>query len=231
MACFKLVKVLFCIIIGFSHSTSGYKLPKNDEKCPEVRARSNCDLDAIKGTWNVIEYYASSEEVEIYRCMRSTFNLSPDTPEISMDFTYSYADDPDNEMLTGNITWNIPSFELPDEGVYNTFVLDCKDTWAVLLHCAEKPSSPRYLSSILLSRNKTVPVNVRSYVHDKLPKYGVQLEYTFPMVQDDCSPAVIPLYYGTKKVDKKIGSNIFKHPMLHNDRGNKQQAEIDTNNQ
>uniref|UniRef100_A0A2S2PG53 Apolipoprotein D n=1 Tax=Schizaphis graminum TaxID=13262 RepID=A0A2S2PG53_SCHGA len=244
MACFKVVKVLFCIIIGFSHSTLCYKLSKNDEmKCPEVRARSNCDLDAIKGAWNVIEYYASSEEVEIYRCMRSTFNLSPDTPEISMDFTYSYADDPDNEMLTGNITWNIPSFEHPGhwvhmetpyEGVYNTFVLDCKDTWAVLLHCAEKPSSPRYLSSILLSRDRTVPVNVRSYVHDKLPKYGVQLEYTFPMVQDDCSPAVIPLYYGTKTAsDKKTGSgsNIFKHPMLHNDRSNKQQTEIDTNNQ
>ncbi|KAL4141945.1 hypothetical protein QTP88_004485 [Uroleucon formosanum] len=243
MACFKAVKVLFYIIFGFSHSALCYKLPKNDEKCPEVRARSNCDLDAIKGPWNVIEYYASSEEVEIYRCMRSTFNLSPDTPEISMDFTYSYADDPDNEMLTGNITWNIPSFELPGhwvhmetpyEGVYNTFVLDCKDTWAVLLHCAEKPSSPRYLSSILLSRNRTVPVNVRSYVHDKLPKYGVQLEYTFPMVQDDCSPAVIPLYYGTKTVtagDKKTGAgnNNFKHPMLHNDRGNKQPAEIDTN--
>jgi len=52
------------------------------------------------------------------------------------------------------------------------------------------------------------------------------------MVQDDCSPAVIPLYYGTKTAaagDKKIGagSNNVKHPMLHNDRGNKQ--EIDTN--
>lgn len=72
----------------------------------------------IKGSWNVIEYYASSEEVEIYRCMRSTFNLSPDVPEISMDFTYSYADDPDNEMLTGNITWNIPSFEMPGHWVH-----------------------------------------------------------------------------------------------------------------
>jgi len=35
-----------------------------------------------------------------------------------MDFTYSYADDPDNEMLTGNITWNIPSFELPGHWVH-----------------------------------------------------------------------------------------------------------------
>lgn len=66
----------------------------------------------------MIEYYASSEEVEIYRCMRSTFNLSPDEPKISMDFTYSYADDPDNEMLTGNITWNIPSIEMPGHWVH-----------------------------------------------------------------------------------------------------------------
>jgi hypothetical protein len=49
MACFKVVKVLFCIIVGFSHSTLCYKLSKNDEmKCPEVRARSNCDLDAVR---------------------------------------------------------------------------------------------------------------------------------------------------------------------------------------
>lgn len=115
-------------------------------------------------------------------------------------------------------------FTFADEGVYNTFVLDCKDTWAVLLHCAEKPSSSRYLSSILLSRNKTVPVNVRSYVHDKLLKYGVQLEYTFPMVQDDCSPAISPLYYAGANNKKTSNS---KHPMLHNN--NRKQTEIDTN--
>lgn len=119
-------------------------------------------------------------------------------------------------------------FSLPtDEGVYNTYVLDCADTWAVLLHCAEKPSSPRYLSSILLSRDMTVPANVRSYVRDKLPKYGVQLEYTFAMVQDRCSPAVRPLYYGTAaNANKKLTVNNNKHPMLHNGR---QKTEIETN--
>lgn len=55
MACFKAVKVLFYIIFGFSHSALCYKLPKNDEKCPEVRARSNCDLDAVR-TIYVIKY-------------------------------------------------------------------------------------------------------------------------------------------------------------------------------
>ncbi|XP_050532778.1 uncharacterized protein LOC126900841 [Daktulosphaira vitifoliae] len=202
-----------CLLVGFA------RMAKNDEKCPEVRARSNCDLEAIKGTWNVIDYYASSEEAQIYRCMRSTFNLSPDVPELSMNFTYSYMDDPENEQLSGNITWHIPDIgqpghwihmETPYEGVYNTYVLDCKETWAVLLHCAEKPSSPRYLSTILLSREKTVPNNVRSYVHGKLPKYGVQLEYMFPMVQGDCSPTQNPLYYATKVSAKKV-----KHPMLH----------------
>lgn len=117
-------------------------------------------------------------------------------------------------------------FACADEGVYNTFVLDCKDTWAVLLHCAEKPSSPRYLSSILLSRNKTVPVNVLSYVRDKLPKYGVQLEYTFPMVQDDCSPAVSPLYYAGAGNKKTINNN--KHPMLHNSR-KREEIDADSN--
>lgn len=50
--------------------------------------------------------------------MRSTFNVSPDKPEISMDFTYSYMDDPDNELLTGNITWNIPDFGQPGHWVH-----------------------------------------------------------------------------------------------------------------
>lgn len=129
------------------------------------------------------------------------------------------------KCVVSNYSVFVLFFFFLDEGVYNTYVLDCKDTWALLLHCAEKPSSPRYLSSILLSRNKTVPVNVRSYVHDKLLKYGVQPEYTFPMVQNDCSPAVYPLYYADGNANKKTANN--KHPMLHNN--NQKQTEISAN--
>lgn len=57
MACYKVVKFLFCIIFGFSHSTSCYKLSKNDEKCPEVRARSNCDLDAVRTIYTYVIVY------------------------------------------------------------------------------------------------------------------------------------------------------------------------------
>lgn len=40
------VNVLLCFVaVGL---TSGYKLAKNDEKCPEVRARSKFDLDAVR---------------------------------------------------------------------------------------------------------------------------------------------------------------------------------------
>lgn len=46
MAYFKVVKI-FCLFVGFIDLASCYKLVKNDEKCPEVRARSNCDLDAV----------------------------------------------------------------------------------------------------------------------------------------------------------------------------------------
>lgn len=111
----------------------------------------------IKGTWNVIEYYASSEEVEIYRCMRSTFNLSPDTPEISMDFTYSYADDPDNEMLTGNITWNIPSFELPGHWVHmETPCMACYDKnimYCIIIVCFKIRASVYNILYIVLHNN------------------------------------------------------------------------------
>lgn len=70
------------------------------------------------GSWYVIEYYASSEESQIYRCMRTVFSLSSDDIEISMNFTYSFIDDPDNEHLYGNITWRIPDLKQPSHWVH-----------------------------------------------------------------------------------------------------------------
>lgn len=48
MAYKKVVSILFCFIFIFGDLTLCYKLVKNDEKCPEVKARSNCDLDAVR---------------------------------------------------------------------------------------------------------------------------------------------------------------------------------------
>lgn len=46
MARRPIVNVLLCFVaVGL---TSGYKPAKNDEKCPEVRARSKFDLDAVR---------------------------------------------------------------------------------------------------------------------------------------------------------------------------------------
>lgn len=60
------------------------------------------------GTWYVVQYYASSEEALPYQCMRAKFTMSPHRLDITMNFTYSFTDDPLNEMILGNITWNIP---------------------------------------------------------------------------------------------------------------------------
>lgn len=67
----------------------------------------------------MIEYYASSEESQIYRCMRTNFYLSPTDPEISMNFTFSFTDDPENEQLYGNITWRIPNGQQPSHWVHS----------------------------------------------------------------------------------------------------------------
>lgn len=42
-----------------------------------------------------------------------------------MNFTYSFTDDPINEQLVGNITWKIPSPELPAHWVHAEYPCKC----------------------------------------------------------------------------------------------------------
>lgn len=51
--------------------------------------------------------------------MRTDFHLSPNDVEISMNFTFSFMDDPDNEQLYGNITWRIPDLRRPSHWVHS----------------------------------------------------------------------------------------------------------------
>lgn len=166
-------------------------------KCPKVKGIRNFDISEFLGSWYIVQYYASSEEALAYRCMRAELSISPESTEVTMNFTYSFTDDPINEQLVGNITWKIPSSELPAhwvhaeypyEGVYNTYVLDSDyKSWALLMHCAEQSKSPRYLSSFIMSRDPSLKANVISYLREKLPRYDIDLEYMFPMDQNQCN--------------------------------------------
>lgn len=55
----RAVGVLVCFAVGLANgpAAQGYRLPKNDEKCPEVRARSNCDLDAVRSLEILIFFF------------------------------------------------------------------------------------------------------------------------------------------------------------------------------
>ncbi|XP_034934396.1 apolipoprotein D [Chelonus insularis] len=174
-----------------------WKREEDKTKCPKVKEMKNFDISGFMGSWYIVQYYASSEEALAYKCMRADFSLSPDKTEVTMNFTYSFIDDPINEIIIGNITWKIPYHheslahwihaEFPYEEVYNTYVLDSDyKSWALLLHCAEKNKSPRYLSSFIMSRKKNLGVNVVSYLRDKLPRYNINVEYVFPMEQKNC---------------------------------------------
>lgn len=129
-----------------------------------------------------------------------------------MNFTYFYLNDPNNELMFGNLTWTIPnpntishwvhkeickffyamkflqlyfftSF-LEDEGVYNTYVIDfLSEEWALLMHCAEKKTYSRYLSALLLSRKDTLGSNVKAFLREKLPVYQIDLDYMFEVKQ------------------------------------------------
>lgn len=190
-------------------------------KCPQVKAIKNFNIDDILGSWYVVMYYASSEEELTYKCMRAVFSMSPTNMEVMMNFTYSFTDDPDHEQLLGNITWVIPNPEQPShwvhaedsyEGVYNTYILDVEfNAWSLLLHCAEKSKSPRYLSSFIMSRKSDLSANAIHYLMDKLPKYDIDLEYMFPMIQRGCGGAEKKLHYAQPK--KKPFHHGKRHPM------------------
>lgn len=73
------------------------------------------------GSWYIVQYYASSEEALAYRCMRAELSVSPENAEVTMNFTYSFTDDPINELLVGNITWKIPSSDSPAHWMHAEF--------------------------------------------------------------------------------------------------------------
>lgn len=78
------------------------------------------------GSWYVVGYYASSEEALAYRCMRAEFSVSPSKLSVTMNFTFSYTDDPLNEKLIGNITWDIPDVHQPAHWIHQEDI--CKFT-------------------------------------------------------------------------------------------------------
>ncbi|KDR12765.1 apolipoprotein D [Zootermopsis nevadensis] len=208
------------VFLGFSSFGHPTKRREDKTKCPHVRAIRNFDLHELLGSWFVVQYYASSEEALSYGCMRPVFSVSPDRLQVSMNFTYTFTDDPASELLYGNITWEIPEPNRPShwvhaedtyEGVYNTYVLDSDyKSWALLLHCAEKSKSPRYLSSFIMSRQPILASNVVTYLREKLPRYDIDLAYMFPMVQTNCS-------VGNRQpgLDRDTVRNILKQSRKH----------------
>ncbi|XP_011340397.2 lopap isoform X1 [Ooceraea biroi] len=186
------------ILVGETGAT--WKRREDKTKCPKVKGIRNFDISEFLGSWYIVQYYASSEEALAYRCMRAELSVSPENAEVTMNFTYSFTDDPINELLVGNITWKIPSSDLPAhwvhaefpyEGVYNTYVLDSDyKSWALLMHCAEKSKSPRYLSSFIMSREASLGANVISYLREKLPRY-VCLVSISPRLQGSCGFGIL----------------------------------------
>lgn len=88
------------------------------------------------GFWYVVQYYASSEEAPEYSCMKSVFGMNNNQvhvtkqmlmsyynefkmfSKVTMNFTYTYENDPLKDRLQGNLTWTIPNFNVPSHWVH-----------------------------------------------------------------------------------------------------------------
>lgn len=51
--------------------------------------------------------------------MKAEFTSSNFPFEVTMNFTYSFTDDPLNEKLFGNITWTIPNPSIPSHWTHS----------------------------------------------------------------------------------------------------------------
>lgn len=109
-------------------------------------------------------------------------------------------------------------FFFSDEGIYNTYVLDSDyQSFGLLLHCAEKSGSTRYLSSLILSRNQSLKINIINYLREKLPRYDIDLEYMFPVAQKNCHGSSQKKFpqtgNGSLKTKNNKGGNKKQNPL------------------
>ncbi|XP_055615789.1 apolipoprotein D [Toxorhynchites rutilus septentrionalis] len=186
--------IILLLIVGQSSSEAARRRNRS-ERCPRVRAMRNFDLTSMMGYWYVIQYFASSETLAEYSCMQSSFGNSDGF--VTMNFTYYFSDDPLKNFQQGNITWVIPNYSQPAhwihaewtyEEVYNTYVIDTDyKSWGLVMHCAEKTKTQKYLSALMLSRQPTLTQNVINFLREKLPRYDIDLQYMFPIPQENCT--------------------------------------------
>ncbi|XP_055528064.1 apolipoprotein D [Wyeomyia smithii] len=196
--CRHYLLILLILVHQCSVQSQGNRRRNRSEKCPRVRAMRNFDLPAMMGYWYVIQYFASSETLPEYSCMQSLFATSDGL--VTMNFTYYFSDDPLRNFQRGNITWVIPNYSAPAhwihaewtyEEVYNTYVIDTDyRSWGLIMHCAEKTKTQKYLSALMLSREPTLTTNVINFLREKLPRYDIDLNYMFPIPQANCTDPV-----------------------------------------
>jgi len=56
----------------------------------QVGAIKNFDLERMMGCWYVVQYYASTEELPEYACMRSHFSFSKEDQHVGVTWEYLY---------------------------------------------------------------------------------------------------------------------------------------------
>lgn len=103
-------------------------------------------------------------------------------------------------------------FRFTDEGIYNTYILDTDyKSWALIMHCAEKAKSTRYLSALLLSRERKIGINVVNYLRWTLESFKhVHVSFYRLLFAGKNCRSTTSIYHSCSRLHKmivKIGNN------------------------
>ena len=95
-----------------------------------MKALRNFHIQDMMGFWYVVQYFASSEEMPEYACMRSSFSFAEQQQKlmhVTMNISYLYAEDPSKQPQYGNISWFIPNTAVPAHWMHTEYICEFQE--------------------------------------------------------------------------------------------------------
>ncbi|TRY76554.1 hypothetical protein TCAL_06325 [Tigriopus californicus] len=162
--------------------------------CPIAQAKTNFDLSQFLGDWYVLAYeYPKKMRLKDLSCVGLHFSMAG-FGDIQSNFTFRFP------AKTG-FFYHVPTFSIVSQvktslwetqfvGVelISSIVETDYQNWAVLVQCRESGggSDPKFLSTRILSRARTLSTEHFMEVQAAIEKVGASADFRYPVVQDEC---------------------------------------------